>query len=100
MVQHKGEFSVRSCFLGIHAVSIALQPACQEVTWLLSREGAYSLARKKYWRKIRQIPCLFKRFFLYFWIIWQQEHRCIFCLRLDIFLDAFSVHVPVIHSLR
>lgn len=31
--------SVSSCLLGTHAVSIALQPACQEVTWLLSREG-------------------------------------------------------------
>ena len=35
----QGEFSVSSCLLGTHAVSIAFQPACQEVTWLLSREG-------------------------------------------------------------
>lgn len=57
------EFSVSCCFLGTHAVSIVLQPACQEVTWLLSREGAHSLARKDYWHKLRQIPWLFKRFF-------------------------------------
>lgn len=34
-----------------------------------------------------------------FGVIWQQDHRCVFCLRLGIFLDAFSLHVSVIHSL-
>lgn len=49
---HIGEFSGSSGSVGAHAASTGLLPACQEVTWLLSRErvlppGSASVERKK-----------------------------------------------------